>query len=107
MKQENGNNAAKSTATAKVVKAPETTKAPVTPVAANTGFKVVPVQSQADGYDELLECVEELRVSIRNINEHLLNLSKKIREHHASFKRREKDMKAARDAIEKLKVSGF
>jgi peptidoglycan hydrolase CwlO-like protein len=51
--------------------------------------------------------VEELRVSIRNINEHLLNLSKKIREHQANFKRREKDMKAARDAIEKLKVSGF
>ncbi|MFA6102626.1 MAG: hypothetical protein WCV67_06000 [Victivallaceae bacterium] len=50
MKQENGNNAAKSTATAKVVKAQETTKAPVTPVAANTGFKVVPGQGQADGY---------------------------------------------------------
>ena len=86
--------------------ATETTKAPVTPAASNNGFKVVHAQPQ-DSYDELLECLEELRVSIRTINEHAATLSRKIRDSQASFKRREKDMKAAREAIEKLKVSGF
>jgi len=84
----------------------ETTKVQVTPAAAN-GFKVVAAPNQHDSYDELLECVEELRGSIRAINEHAANLTRKIRDQQASFKRREKDRKAAREAIEKLKVSGF
>ena len=85
----------------------ETTKAQVTPAAASNGFKVVAAPNQHDSYDELLECVEELRGSIRAINEHAANLTRKIRDSQANFKRREKDMKAAREAIEKLKVSGF
>ena len=86
---------------------PEAAKVPATPVITKTGFKVVPAQNQPDSYDELLDCVEELRSSIRAINEQALAIAKKIRDVQANVKRREKDMKAAREAIEKLKVSGF
>ena len=92
---------------ASTVPATETAKAPVIPAAANNGFKIVPAPTQHDSYDELLDSVEELRGSIRTINEQAANLTRKIRDSQASFKRREKDMKAAREAIEKLKVSGF
>ena len=85
----------------------EAAKAPAAPVITKTGFKVVPAQNQPDSYDELLDCVEELRSSIRTINEQAANLVRKIKDSQSTFKRREKDMKAAREAIEKLKVSGF
>ncbi|MEI8248168.1 MAG: hypothetical protein WCI51_20195 [Lentisphaerota bacterium] len=85
----------------------ETAKAPVIPATPDNGFKVVTAPTQHDSYDELLECVEELRGSIRTINEQAASLTRKIRDQQASFKRREKDRKAAREAIEKLKVSGF
>jgi len=85
----------------------ETTKIPVAPDASSNGFKVVTASTQHESYDELLECVEELRVSIRTINEQASNLTRKIKDCKTSFKLREKDMKAAREAIEKLKVSGF
>ena len=110
MKQANKNNPAKNAAVPAVAKAPEAAKLPEpvkAPIAANNGFKVVAGQTPPDCHDELLGCVEELRGSIRNINEQLLNLSRKIRDVQANVKRRDKDMKAARDAIEKLKVSGF
>ncbi len=85
----------------------ETAKTPVTPEDTKNGFKVVHGQTQPDSYDELLECLEELRGSIRTINEHAVTLYRKIKDNQANFKKREKDMKAAREAIEKLKVSGF
>ena len=85
----------------------ETAKAPVIPATPDNGFKVVTAPTQHDSYDELLECVEEMRGSIRTINEQAVSLTRKIRDSQANFKRREKDMKAAREAIEKLKVSGF
>ena len=110
MKQANKNNPAKNAAVPAVAQAPEAAKLPEpvkATIAANNGFKVVAGQTPPDCYDELLGCVEELRGSIRNINEQLLNLSRKIRDVQANVKRRDKDMKAARDAIEKLKVSGF
>lgn len=87
--------------------ATETTKTPVIPATPDNGFKVVTAPTQHDSYDELLASVEELRGSIRTINEQAANLTRKIRDSQANFKRREKDMKAAREAIEKLKVSGF
>ncbi|MFA6102989.1 MAG: hypothetical protein WCV67_06215 [Victivallaceae bacterium] len=101
MNQENKTNAAASTTTT------ETAKAPVIPAAPNNGFKVVPAPAPTDSYDELLECLEELRGSIRTINEHAATLSRKIRDQQASFKQRERNVKVAREAIEKLKVSGF
>lgn len=79
-------------------------KTTITPVSQNGGFKIV---AATDPYEELLENAEELRTSIRNMNEQMSNLVRKIRDYQASSKRREKDMKAAREAIEKLKVSGF
>ena len=79
-------------------------KTQITPVSQNGGFKIV---AATDPYEELLENAEELRTSIRNMNEQMSNLVRKIRDYQASSKRREKDMKAAREAIEKLKVSGF
>jgi len=100
MNQKNNTAAASTTTT-------ETAKAPVIPEAPNNGFKVVPAPTQSDSYDELLQSVEELRGSIRTINEQASNLVRKIRDSQANFKKREKDMKAAREAIEKLKVSGF
>ena len=104
MNQKNNTAAAASTTTTATT---ETAKAPVTPEATSKGFKVVPAPPQPDSYDELLECVEELRVSIRTINEQASNLGRKIRDQQTNFKRHEKDRKAAREAIEKLKVSGF
>lgn len=79
-------------------------KAPVIPDATNNGFKMV---APPDVYEDLLASVEELRGSVRTINEQAANLTRKIRDSQANFKKREKDMKAAREAIEKLKVSGF
>ena len=86
---------------------PEAAKAPAMPVITKTGFKVVPTQPQPDCYDELLECIEELRTGIRSVNEQALTIAKKIRDVQTNVKRREIDLKAAREAIEKLKVSGF
>jgi hypothetical protein len=105
MKQENKTNPAAASATTTATT--ETAKAPVIQEAASKGFKVVPAPTQPDSYDELLDSVEELRVSIRTINEHAATLSRKIRDQQTSFKQREKNRKAAREAIEKLKVSGF
>ena len=85
----------------------ETAQAPVIPEATSKGFKVVPAPPPTDNYDELLQSVEELRGSIRTINEQASNLGRKIRDQQASSKQREKNVKAAREAIEKLKVSGF
>ena len=80
-------------------------KAPVIPTTApNNGFRMV---APPDAYEDLLASVEELRGSIRTINEQASNVVRKIRDSQANFKKREKDMKAAREAIEKLKVSGF
>jgi hypothetical protein len=70
----------------------------------NSGLKIVP---PADSYDELVDCVEELRVTIRTLNENVLNIARKIRESQASVKRRERDLRTAREVLEKLKVSGF
>jgi DNA polymerase III sliding clamp (beta) subunit (PCNA family) len=86
---------------------PEAAKAPTAPVITTSGFKVVPTQPPPDCYDELLEGIEELRSGIRSVNEQALAIAKKIRDVQTNVKRREKDMKAAREAIEKLKVSGF
>ena len=105
MKQENKTTPAAASATTTATT--ETAKAPVIPEATSKGFKVVPAPTQSDSYDELLEAVEELRVSIRTINEQASNLTRKIRDQQTNFKRHEKDRKAAREAIEKLKVSGF
>ncbi len=100
MNQKNNTAAASTTTT-------ETAKAPVIPEAPNNGFKVVPAPTQSDSYDELLQSVEELRGSIRTINEQASNLVRKIRDQQTSFKQRERNVKVAREAIEKLKVSGF
>ena len=105
MNQENKTTPAAASATTTATT--ETAKAPVIPEATSKGFKVVPAPTQPDSYDELLEAVEELRVSIRTINEQASNLTRKIRDQQTNFKRHEKDRKAAREAIEKLKVSGF
>ena len=102
MNQENKTNAASaSTATT------ETAKAPVIPEATSKGFKVVPAPLPPDNYDELLEYMEDMRVAIRTLNEQAANLTRKIRDQQANSKQREKNVKAAREAIEKLKVSGF
>jgi hypothetical protein len=87
--------------TPKVPVVPETVKESSTP---NNGLKIVP---PADSYDELVDCVEELRVTIRTLNENVLNIARKIRESQASVKRRERDLRTAREVLEKLKVSGF
>ena len=105
MNQENKTTPAAASAT--TTETTETAKAPVTPEVTSKGFKVVPAPPQPDSYDELLESMEELRVSIRTINEQASNLTRKIRDQQTNFKRHEKDRKAAREAIEKLKVSGF
>lgn len=94
MNQENKTNAATT----------ETSKTTTSPVASNSGFRMV---APPDPYEELMENAEELRTSIRTLNEQVSNLVRKIRDNQAGFKKREKDMKAAREAIEKLKVSGF
>ncbi len=80
---------------------PEPVKESPTP---NSGLKIVP---QIDSYDELIFSVEELRVTIRTFNEQTLAIIRKIRDNQANMKRRERDMKAAREMLEKLKVSGF
>jgi hypothetical protein len=87
-----------------------TQEVPVTPetvevqVAPNNGLKIV---QPADSYDELLNSVEELRVTIRTLNEQTQAITRKIRDNQANMKRRERDMKTAREVLEKLKVSGF
>ena len=104
MENETMNHGNKTNTTAASTTTTETAKASVTPATANNGFRMV---APPDPYEELLEAVEELRGSVRTINEQASNLIRKIRDSQTSFKRREKDMKAAREAIEKLKVSGF
>ncbi len=103
MNQETNVAAASATTTATT----EPAKAPVIPEATSNGFKIVPAPPPPDNYEELLQSVEELRGSIRTINEQAFNLGRKIREQQANAKQREKNVKAAREAIEKLKVSGF
>ena len=103
MNQETNPAAASATTTATT----EPAKAPVIPEATSKGFKVVPAPPPPDNYDELLQSVEELRGSIRTINEQASSLGRKIRDQQANSKQREKNVKAAREAIEKLKVSGF
>lgn len=108
-KMENETMENKTNATAPETSKTETTeqKAPVTPAAPNNGFKVVPAPPPPDNYDELLESLDAIRVSIRTLNEQAATLTRKIRDQQANSKQREKNVKAAREAIEKLKVSGF
>ena len=98
---------ATTTVTTETAKAPVIPGIPVTPVIPNNGFRVVPAPPPPDNYDELLESMEAMRVSIRTINEQAATLTRKIRDQQANSKQREKNVKAAREAIEKLKVSGF
>ena len=105
MNQETKTNPAAASATTTATA--ETAKAPVIPEVTNNGFKVVPAPPPTDSYDELLESMDDLRAAIRTINEHAATLTRKIRDQQANAKQREKNMKAAREAIEKLKVSGF
>jgi hypothetical protein len=81
--------------------APKTIEVPATPV---PGLKVV---QPADSYDELLESLDELRITIRTLNEQTLAISRKIRESQAGIKKRERDLRTAFDVLDKLKVSGF
>jgi DNA polymerase III sliding clamp (beta) subunit (PCNA family) len=105
MNQETKTNPAAASATTTATA--ETAKAPVIPEVTNNGFKVVPAPPPTDSYDELLESMDDLRAAIRTINEHAATLTRKIRDQQANAKQREKNMKVAREAIEKLKVSGF
>ncbi|OHB57119.1 MAG: hypothetical protein A2Y07_03910 [Planctomycetes bacterium GWF2_50_10] len=70
----------------------------------NNGLKMV---LQPDIYYELLNAVDELRVSVRNINEQAASLARKIRDNQVSFRKRERDLRSAREVLEKLKVAGF
>ncbi len=70
----------------------------------SSGYKIV---TPPDVYEELMSAVEELRTSIRSINDQAINLVRKLRDNQSAFKKRDRELRAAREAIEKLKVAGF
>jgi len=69
-----------------------------------SGYKIV---TPPDIYEELMSAVEELRTSIRSINDQAINLVRKLRDNQSAFRKRDRELRAAREAIEKLKVAGF
>ena len=69
-----------------------------------SGYKIV---TPPDVYEELMTAVEELRNSARSVNDQASNLVRKLRDNQSAFKKRDKELRAAREAIEKLKVAGF
>ncbi len=69
-----------------------------------SGYKIV---TPPDVYEELMSAVEELRNSVRSVNDQASNLVRKLRDNQSAFKKRDRELRAAREAIEKLKVAGF
>lgn len=70
----------------------------------SSGYKIV---TPPDIYEDLMNAVEELRNSVRTVNDQASNLVRKLRDNQSAFKKRDKELRAAREAIEKLKVAGF
>ena len=54
-----------------------------------------------------MSAVEELRNSVRTVNDQASYLVRKLRENQSAFRKRDRELRAAREAIEKLKVAGF
>mgnify|MGYP007072890329 CR=1 FL=1 len=69
-----------------------------------SGYKIV---TPPDVYEELMSAVEELRNSVRTVNDQASTLVRKLRDNQSAFRKRDRELRAAREAIEKLKVAGF